>query len=365
MDFMSAYQFGLANSTNFTQDIDARRTFFHTYHSRRPYEFYQAEMPWLKPLCRKLGMSLVPKSLDAANEVLGRWQMSLCQDAEKYVAQQAESTELSPGDDPVVYKFFKNGLSSLRHKDPGGARAACDPSDPQRFADIESIVNAEIYSEMLDQLGAGHETSAIALTYLQWEMCRNPKFQQELRDEIASLTPKLIWPLKPEDTFDLPSPKDIDALAFLNGVLMETLRLHAPIPGMQPRVSPHTKSPTGNQLGRYQHIPGGVRVSSMPYCLHRNPDVFPRPESFEPHRWLPTHSSAEQLKEMNRWFWAFGSGGRMCIGSHLAIQELKLLVCAIYGNWKTEIADDTGIEEIDAYTTRPTSNRLMLRFEHI
>ena len=161
----------------------------------------------------------------------------------------------------------------------------------------------------------------------------------------------------------LPSPKDIDALPLLNAILLETLRFHTPIPGMEPRVSPPLTSPSGNRLGRFEGIPGGIRVSTMPYTLHRNPEVFPRPESFDPRRWLD--SSPSELKEMHRWFWAFGSGGRMCIGSHLAIQEIKLLVAAIYSNWETKIVDDDGIEAIDAYTTRPTSNKLMLRFRHV
>jgi hypothetical protein len=41
---------------------------------------------------------------------------------------------------------------------------------------------------------------------------------------------------------------------------------------------------------------------------------------------------------------------------------MKLIVCAIYGNYRTEIVNDEGIEEIDAYTTRPTRNALDLRF---
>jgi cytochrome P450 len=71
------------------------------------------------------------------------------------------------------------------------------------------------------------------------------------------------------------------------------------------------------------------------------------------------------LKEMHRWFWAFGSGGRMCIGSHLAMQEMKLIVCALLGNYEVEIAEggDEGIEAIDAYTVRPRSNRLMMRWK--
>jgi hypothetical protein len=52
--------------------------------------------------------------------------------------------------------------------------------------------------------------------------------------------------------------------------------------------------------------------------LHRNGAVFADPEAWEPSRWLRA-ADDPQLREMNRWFWAFGSGGRMCVGSNLAL----------------------------------------------
>ncbi|KAI9874648.1 MAG: hypothetical protein M1823_007639, partial [Watsoniomyces obsoletus] len=127
MDFMSAYQFGLTNGTNFAQDVKARQDFLRVYHSRRPFEFYVAEVPWLKWWCNNLGLSLVPKSLDTANDILQDWHTRMCQATDRYLAQLAGSTS-SPGDDPVVYRNFKQGLLSLRNKDPTGARAFIDPS---------------------------------------------------------------------------------------------------------------------------------------------------------------------------------------------------------------------------------------------
>jgi cytochrome P450 len=54
----------------------------------------------------------------------------------------------------------------------------------------------------------------------------------------------------------------------------------------------------------------------------------------------------------------------MCIGSHLAMQEMKLIVCALVGNYEVVISEggDEEIEEIDAYTVRPKSNRLIVRW---
>lgn len=370
MDFMSAYQFGLQASTDFTKDIATRRRIMHEYHCRRDYEFFSAEIPWIKSISNRLGFPVVPKFVDDANQYLEDWNARMCRAADKYLSSAAEIASPYPGDEPVVYKQFKSGISALREKDPMAGKSMSNVLLPSvRHESLQQAdddtTTAEIYSEMLDQLGAGHETSAIALTYLYWELCKNPELQRQLQRELQTLTPAIKWPM-PADSdvkdFKLPDPKQIDALPLLQAIFMETLRLHTPIPGIEPRISPYV--PGGNTLGDYSGIPGGVRVSAMPYGLHRNAAVFPEPETFNPSRWLPSYTSPDHLKEMHRWFWAFGSGGRMCIGSHLATQEIKLLVAAIYSNWTTEIVDDEGIEEIDAYTTKPKSNRLILQFRH-
>ncbi|EXJ54573.1 hypothetical protein A1O7_09914 [Cladophialophora yegresii CBS 114405] len=372
MDFMSAYQFGLSAGTNFTQDLAQRRHILHQYHCRRDYEFFSAEAPWLKKLTRRLGLQVVPYFVDQANVLLEDWNAGMCRAADKYLSDSENIALANPGDDPVVYKQFKAGITKLREKDPNAGKAVGEVTLPTtRHENLHTndsdTTTAEIYSEMLDQIGAGHETSAIALTYLTWEMSKSPSLQDQLRQEVLGLTPPIKWPLPsgtdPAKDFNLPDPKQIDALPLLHAIVMETLRLHAPIPGIEPRISPQV--PGGNTLGEYNNIPGGVRVSAMPYTLHRNPVVFPNPETFLPTRWLPSHTSEEQLREMHRWFWAFGSGGRMCIGSHLATQEIKLLVASVYSNWRTEIVDDEGIEEVDAYTTKPRRNRLDLRFTHV
>lgn len=346
MDFMSAYQYGLANSTKFLQDIQARRKMLHEYHSRRDYEFYNAEVPKLRDWSRVFGnWRLIPKFADEANRYLEHWGRNMAQGADGYLGNVD-----NPGNEPVVYKHFKTGFWKLAEKESDGASLAPEQVDYN---------NRTVYSEMLDHLGAGHETSAVALTYLYLEMSRRPELQLKLREEIQTLRPQIIWPPSTSMAdFTLPDPKQIDNLPLLHAVLMETLRLHAPIPGMEPRVTPATPC----TLAGYPNIPPGTRVSAMPYCLHRNPQVFPEPETWKPERWLT--ASAEEHKEMLRWFWAFGSGGRMCIGSHLAVQEIKLVVCAVYGNFGTKVSEggDVDVEEIDAYTTKPKSNRLGLHF---
>jgi hypothetical protein len=340
-DFMSAYQFGLACSTKLSVDSSAKHHYLRQYHSRKDYEFHSQEIPRVKAWCKWLGFPLVPKQIEEANDFMEEIGMRMCNNADAYLENLP-----SAGMEPVVYKQFKNGLAKQRQR----------PGEKASQAEIEHQ-RLEVASEMLDHLSAGQETSAIALTYLYYEMSQRPDLQEQLRQELLSLSPQVVWP--PTAGFELPSPKSIDALPLLHTIIIETLRLHAPIPGLEPRITPAG----GCSLAGYDNIPAKVRVSAMPYALHRNAEVYPEPDSWRPERWLK--ASEMEMKEMLRWFWAFGSGGRMCIGSNLAMQEMKLIVTAVYTNWRTVIVNDEGIEEIDAYTTRPRSNKLILRFEHV
>ena len=296
MDFMSAYIFGIASSTNLSIDPAARQEFLQSYHCRRPYEFYSQEVPELKKFTRKFGLPIVPRFVDDANEKIEAWVMKICDSADSYLAAVP-----SAGAEPVVYKQLKTSLEKSQAKFP-----ETDGGDRTRL---------EIASEMLDHLSAGHETTAIALTYLCWEVSQDRDLQRKLRDELFSLEPPIIWPPESAAKFELPTPKSIDSLPLLHAVIMETLRLHAPIPGIEPRITPAG----GCTLAGYANIPADVRVSAFAYALHRNGKVFPEPERWNVKRWLQPKDSPE-TKEMLRWFWAFGSGGRMCIGSNLAMQ---------------------------------------------
>lgn len=296
MDFVSSYLYGLANGSNFLQDEAFRRRMLHLYQCRKPFEFYHQEVPDLLAWTKKVGLRLIPKWCDEANEVLDAWGLGFCDKADECMASTRLETE------PMVYKQLKQGI--LKQQKATGL----PDEDPEKQ-------KCEIACELYDHLTAGHETSAVALTYLFWELSRHPELQEELRKELLTLEPRLTYP-RSDSSRELPSPKSIDTLPLLEAIVTETLRLHAPIPGIQPRVTP---SPSCTLAG-YSDIPANTRVNAQAYSLHRNPTVYPEPESWEPKRWLEDQNSAAELEERRRWFWAFGSGGRMCVGSNLALQ---------------------------------------------
>ncbi|MCJ1280840.1 hypothetical protein MMC26_000157 [Xylographa opegraphella] len=349
MDFINAYLFGLENGSNFIEDVTYRKHFLALYHSRKTYTFWPQEMPKLTSFMHNLGIRLVPQFVDAANREIEDWCLSMCKGVEKSLEMRATTTDTIPP--PVVYSQLADSLMASSTK-----------SAPENTFHPQDLT---IASEMLDHLAAGHETSGITLTFLMHELSQRPRMQASLREELLTLSPTLSY--KPSTINEdqkpnlpaLPSSRALDALPILHALLLETLRLHAAIPGPQPRVTPST--PTA--LAGYSDIPPNTRVSALPYTLHRNAAVFPDPHAWKPERWL--EAGKEEKEEMMRWFWTFGSGGRMCIGSNFAMQEMKAHLAAVYTNYTTSVVDDTGIEQEDAYTAGPVGNKLILKFARV
>lgn len=269
MDFVSAYLYGLSNASNLLQDIPFRKYLLHNYQCRKPFEFYYQEVPSLVDFSQAIGLSIIPQWCRDATQVMDDWNMDLCDKAEKSLA----STD--PRIEPTVYKQMK--LSMMKQMRPG-------KEDPEANAKHVKQQTIDIACETYDQLTAGHETSAVGLTYLFWELSKHRDMQEELRKELRALSIGISNANGSESEQQLPGAKEIDALPFLHAVIMETLRLHAPIPGIQPRVTP---SPSSTLAG-YANIPPNIRVNAQAYSLHRNADVFPEPES-----WAPT-SMAER-----------------------------------------------------------------------
>ncbi|KAK0628885.1 cytochrome P450 family protein [Bombardia bombarda] len=359
MDFITAYIFGIGGATNFLANNGFRDHFLEYYKARNNYGFYDQELPQFTRFCRMLGIPFCPKWVDAANKELENWCRRLCAATATSFAATTEHEHPPAGDSadqPVVWNALVGGLSKE-------AEVKSQPSILWPTA-LSHDVDLSIASELFDHILAGQETTGLALSYLSWRVSQNLHLQAELRAELLTLTPSM--QLRHDQTApSTPDPKQLDSLPLLHAVIMETLRLHAPIPGQQPRETPQA----GCQIGPYR-IPGGVRIAASAYTLHRDEGVFPEPEKWDHTRWLSSVSASasgdERRRERQRQFWAFSSGGRMCIGSNFAMHEMKQIVAAIYTTFTSHIVDDAGMaDQSDGYTSRPTYERLYLRFERL
>ncbi len=302
MDFIAAYIFGIRGGTNFLDNKAYRDHFFELYKSRNDYGFYDQELPRVTAMFRSIGIPFCPKWVDDANQEMSEWCQRLCKSVSETFSAGKIAT-LTGADEPLVWKTLMSGLD--KEMDTNG-------KDSVLYSTALTRRELSVASELLDHVLAGQETAGLTLTYLSWRLSQREDLQRELRRELLTLQPSLKWDGGGKS--ELPDPKQLDGLPLLHAVVMETLRLHAPIPGPQPRQTPEPSC----QIGPY-HVPGGVRIAALAYTLHRDERVFPQPETWDHTRWLPSSTTAEERKERNRQFWAFSAGGRMCIGSNFAM----------------------------------------------
>ncbi|KAF5982362.1 cytochrome P450 monooxygenase [Fusarium bulbicola] len=164
----------------------------------------------------------------------------------------------------------------------------------------------EIRAEAQAYIVAGSGTTATTLTYLVYSVCSHADVRQMLVEELMGL---------PNDF----GHSDLRELPHLNNIVDETLRLHTAAPSALPRDVPAG----GAHLAGY-FLPSDTVVSTQAWTLHRDPDVFPDPETWSPSRW------EKSSKMMHDAIMPFGGGSRVCIGKHLARMELRLAGARIF-----------------------------------
>jgi len=123
----------------------------------------------------------------------------------------------------------------------------------------EKLSMDDVHREASGLIVAGTDTTSTTLTYLVWAVLSQPKLQQELEAEVATLD---------ENYGDV----DLDKLFLLNAVIEESLRLYSAAPSGLPRSVP----PGGVTIDE-QFIPAGTTVTTQAYTFHRDPNLFPRP----------------------------------------------------------------------------------------
>ena len=294
MDLFVGWQFGLASSSNWTQDVEDRDRYLDAYAGKARYFFLATEAIGLIDYLKRFGISLLPKEFWQCNDVCENWNLKLGDRAARTIA---DNPTLEAPDEPVLFRHalktmcgFTNGLipEDLGYNYPNRVEVAC---------------------EMFSFNAAAHEGAGIPLTWITFELSRRPHLQYRLRRELEKLEMPLDRKRAAAEGSSFPLPKDVEALPLLDAIIMETLRKYPVIGGPQPR-----RIPSGMSIAGSAVIPAGTIVQCSAWSLHRNPEVFPQPEDWRPERWLD--ATPEQLATMKRWFFTFGNGSTMCIGRH-------------------------------------------------
>jgi len=200
-------------------------------------------------------------------------------------------------------------LEALTHEEVAAHRAAPEGREDiltlllaSRYEDGRPLSEVELFSQLLTFVFAGHETTAISLTWAVYFLHRNPETLARLREELQPHSESL-------------EPDAIAKLPYLEAVCQETLRLRPVVP----LVSRKLARPL---VVMGYALPAGMALGAGAFLAHMREDVFPEPAAFRPARFLSrTYSPFEYLP--------FGGGARRCLGAAFAMYEMKIVLASI------------------------------------
>lgn len=195
------------------------------------------------------------------------------------------------------------------------------------------LTDAALRDEAMTLFLAGHETTALALTYALRLLSLHPGVEQRLieeqREVLAGRSPQF---------------SDIPALRLTRAVIDEALRLFPPAWALG-RCALSDLEVCGIA------VPAGTMLLMSPWIMQRDPRFFERPEAFEPERWLGPPPARFA-------YFPFGAGPRVCIGQHFAVAEAVLLLSTLLGRLRF-VLQPGALRLLAAVTLRPRDPVLM------
>ncbi|MFO0888110.1 MAG: cytochrome P450 [Isosphaeraceae bacterium] len=186
---------------------------------------------------------------------------------------------------------------------PGGENVL-DDLLAARHEDGSSLDDREVRDALITILIAGHETTALALSWALVDLVREPAVLDRLIGEVKEVTGG-----------GPPGAEQLASLVYLDAAIRESLRRSPVVPFvvrkvMQPFVAG----------GR--EYPPGVVLCPCSYLVQRREDLYPEPERFRPERFL------ERKFGPHEWF-PFGGSNRICLGMPFALYEMKVVLATL------------------------------------
>lgn len=245
--------------------------------------------------------------------------------------------------------------------------------------DILSIATAskafsdeDLVNQLMTFLIAGHETTAAAMSWSLYELCRNPSIQKSIRNEIRTHTPAHHFTNneftghdddeKGKQTFQA---THIDRCTYLQAFCSEILRLYPPVP-LTMRVA--ARDTSINQVG----IPKGTTIVISPWAVNVSRELWGQDAHvFRPERWVFAASASASGANKIRSSYAmltFLGGPRSCIGQSFARAELACLVAAWVGAFETGFVGGMGsgggcadVKVVTGISAKPGGLRVRIR----
>ena len=191
------------------------------------------------------------------------------------------------------------------------------------------MTDRQLRDEILTLFLAGHDTTALTLTWTLYLLSQNPDREAKLLDELSFLNGRP------------PTLEDRPHLKYTEQVIIETMRLYPPAWTLG-------RTALADCTVGGHPVKAGTTLILSQWVMHRDPRHFPDPEAFQPERW-----DGDFAKTLPKYaYFPFGGGPRICIGSTFAMMELALVLATILPDWKFRHDPDQPIELMPSVTLR-------------
>lgn len=186
----------------------------------------------------------------------------------------------------------------------------------------ERMSDKQLRDEVVTLFLAGHETSAIALSWTLYLLSQHPEIEKRLRSELHQV-------LAGKD----PTLVDLPNLVYTRMVIEESMRLYPPA------WLTERKALVDDEIGGYL-IRAGTTLAITQYVTHRHPDFWDDPHTFNPERFAPQYSGQRPPYA----YFPFGGGARQCIGKNLALLETQLVLSMIVQHCRFNLLPDWQVQ---------------------
>lgn len=202
-----------------------------------------------------------------------------------------------------------------------------------RDDDGSRMTDRQLREEAMTLYLAGHETTALTLSWSWYLLAQHPKVEEKLVAEWAAVLAGRI-----------PTADDLPHLPYTDAVITEAMRVYPPVYLIG------REATTDLELGGYR-VKKGTTIFMSQWVSHRDPRYFPDPEEFRPERWLD--GLARRLPKYA--YYPFGGGPRVCIGNTFALMEAAIILAAVGQKYRFTLEPDPPVEPQPQITLLPKS----------
>jgi len=236
--------------------------------------------------------------------------------------------------DEVVYSIIRERRKS--GSDTGDLLSMLLQAEDQ---DGSRMSDRQLRDEVMTFLLAGHETTALSLSWIWYLLSQHPEAAQKLRSELGQIL-----------SGRTPNVEDLARLPYTEKVVKEAMRLYPPAWGLG------RTALKSCEIGGY-HVPAGANLVMSQWVMHRDPRFYSRPEEFCPDRWSADNQVIPRFA-----YFPFGGGPRFCIGAAFAMMEATLLLAAIAQRFRFQVVASHPVVPTPSITLRPKNGiRVVIR----